>query len=411
MRLAPLLLLAACGVSSTVPRPREPSPGRAGDEQPDGEDGSTLAARWTGRAEAAWSSGDFARASSGFDRAVQADGSLVRARVGKARSLLAEGDATAAAELLAGVDDPGAKALRALALYQGSLPGAAGALEELAPTKGYPRDALALTRALRSRRPYQVEGARAAIPLLTDLPLPAVPAVADGTMVRMLVDTGASETVVDRTIAARLHFEGRHGVIGTLELGSIVVRNVPAVSRDLSQLGRSLGAPVTGVLGMRLLGLLHATIDYPSAWLALGAQGPDVRPAGTGVRVPYWLVDGQFLAVRARANEAPEGAFLVSGGGTFAVALSDEGLRAIGRREEELTREPDGFARYPLSKLRVGGLEVTDVPAIHFVFPERLVSETGVHFAGVLSHAFLAQWRLSIDSDHRALVFEQGGEE
>lgn len=412
MRLAPIIFFAACGATSTTAGPRGPSSGAAAGEPASSEEqGGALAARWTGRGEAAWSAGDLAKASAAFDRALQADGSLVRARIGKARALLAESDPAAAAEMLSGLDDASARTLRAQALFHGSLPGAAGALEELAPTKGFAHSALVLTRALRSRRPLQVEGRRAAIPLLTDLPLPAVPAIADGAMTRMLVDTGAFETVVDRTIASRLGFEAGHGVIASLALGSLVVRNVPAVSRDLSGLGRSLGAPVTGVVGMRLLALLHATIDYPSGWLVLGTQGPDLRPAGDGVRVPYWLVDGQFLTVRARADEAPEGAYLVSGGGTFAVALSDEGLRSTGRRPEGLEREADGFARYALSKLRVGRLEVSEVPAIHFVFPERLVAETGVHYAGVLSHAFLAQWRVSVDSDHRALVFEQGGEE
>jgi len=164
------------------------------------------------------------------------------------------------------------------------------------------------------------------------------------------------------------------------------------------------------VLGMQILTRLNATIDYPAGWLALRADAPDVQP-GAGTRVPYFLIDGQYLTVRARANEAPEGAFLVSGGGTFAVALSDEGYRATGGDPASLTREGDGFARYALDKLRLGALEVSEIPAVHFVFPERLVTETGVHYAGVLSHAFLAQWRISIDSAARTLIFERGGAE
>lgn len=381
-----------------------------GGETDPGEGGAALAARWTGRGETAYAAGDFARAEQAFDRALQAQQGSPRASVGKARCLIARSSPADAAALLADVDDPAARALRATALYLADDPAAATALETLAPTKGFAKEALLVSRALRGRRAFRIDGARTSIPLLTDLPLPAVPGAADGVSVHFLVDTSAFVTVIDSAVAHRLRIEGPAGVVGQVDLQGIAVHDVPIVIRDLSGLSRGLGSPVTGVIGMQILARLHATIDYPAGWLALRADAPDV-PAGTGARVPYFMVDGQYLTVRAHAAEADEGAFLVSGGGTFAVALSDAGLRATGRDPASLTREADGFARYALSKIRLGRLEVTDVPAVHFVFPERLSTETGVHFAGVLSHAFLAQWRLSFDSAARTMVFESGGEQ
>jgi hypothetical protein len=368
-----------------------------------------LAARWTGRGERSYAEGDFVRAAEAFDRALQADESMPRARAGKARTLVTLGKAAEAAALLEGVDDPAARALRATALYLADDPAAASLLEALAPEKGLAKEALAVVRALRGRRAHRVDGRRTSIPLLTQLPLPAVPAAADGVSLHMLVDTGAFATVLDRAVARRLRIEGSAGVIGQLDLEGIAVHDVPVVVRDLTDLSRGLGGSVTGVIGMQLLSRLHATIDYPSGWLLLRADAPDVE-AGAGTRLPYFLVDGQYLTVRGRANDAPEGAYLVSGGGTFAVALSDDGLRAAGRDAGALTREGDGFARYALARLRLGSLEITEIPAVHFVFPERLSTETGVRFQGVLSHAFLAQWRVTFDSEAHTMVLERGGE-
>lgn len=382
-----------------------------GDGDADGAGGGeNLGARWTGRGEAAYAAGDFVRADQAFDRALQADETLPRARVGKARTLVALGKAADAAALLADVDDPTARALRATALFLADDPASASALETLAPEKGFAKEALAVARALRGRRAHRIDGRRTSIPLLTQLPLPAIPVAADGVPVHMLVDTGAFTTVLDRTVARRLRIEGPAGVVGQLDLEGIAVHDVPVVVRDLSGLSRSLGGPVTGVLGMQLLARLHATIDYPSGWLLLRADTPDVQP-GAGTRLPYFMVDGQYLTVRGRADDADEGAYLVSGGGTFAIALSDEGLRAAGRDPGRLSREGDGFARYALGRLRLGNLEISDIPAVHFVFPERLSTETGVHFQGALSHAFLAQWRVTFDSAARTVVLERGGEE
>lgn len=366
-----------------------------------------LAARWTGRGERSYAEGDFVRAGEAFDRALQADESMPRARTGKARTLVTLGKPAEAATLLANVDDPAARALRATALYLAEDPAAASALETLAPEKGLAKEALAVVRALRGRRAHRVDGRRTSIPLLTQLPLPAVPAGADGVSVHMLIDTGAYATVLDRSVARRLRIEGAAGVIGQLDLEGIAVHDVPVVVRDLTGLSRGLGGSVTGVIGMQLLERLHATIDYPAGWLLLRADTPDVAP-GAGTRLPYFLVDGQYLTVRGRANDAPEGAYLVSGGGTFAVALSDEGLRAAGRDAGALTREADGFARYALARLRLASLEITEIPAVHFVFPERLSTETGVRFQGVLSHAFLAQWRVTFDSAAHTMVLERG---
>ena len=381
-----------------------------GEQDEPGQDARGLAARWTGRGETAYAAGDFVRASEAFDRALQVEERTPRALVGKARCLIAQSKAADAAALLADIDDPDARAVRATALFLADDPAAASALEALAPTKGFAKEALLVARALRGRRAYRIDGTRTSIPLLTQLPLPAVPGGADGVSVHFLVDTGAFVTVLDSAVARRLRVEGPAGVVGQLDLQGLAIHDVPVVVRDLSGLSHGLRSPVTGVIGMELLARLHATIDYPAGWLALRADAPDVQP-GAGVRVPYAMVNGQYLTVRARANEAPAGAFLVSGGGTFAVALSDEGLRASGRDPASLTREADGFARYALDKIRIGSLEVTEIPAVHFVFPEQLTAETGVHYAGALSHAFLAQWRLSFDSAAQMLVFESGSAE
>ena len=118
----------------------------------------------------------------------------------------------------------------------------------------------------------------------------------DGAPVRLLLDTGASHTVVDRASAARLGLastasERRGGgvggadqalttvTVGRLTLGPAALAGVGAYVMDLSHVSAALaqrgGAAIDGAVGGDLLRPAEAVIDYARSTLYL------MRPAGT----------------------------------------------------------------------------------------------------------------------------------
>lgn len=114
----------------------------------------------------------------------------------------------------------------------------------------------------------------------------------NGHPANMLVDTGASRTLFDRETVSHLVGEGAfrpyHGTcdsgvggtvesetvaIGTLEFGTVKIRDYEAVAADLTSLTefhRQAGLPqVAGLIGGDLLQRLNANIDYTTKSIEL----------------------------------------------------------------------------------------------------------------------------------------------
>lgn len=122
----------------------------------------------------------------------------------------------------------------------------------------------------------------------------------DGSPVRLLLDTGASHTVVDRGSAARLGLataasERRGGGVGgadqalttataaRLALGPAAFADVTVYTMDLGHVSAALaqrgGAPIDGAVGADLLRPAEAVIDYARGTLYLK---PPARAASPG---------------------------------------------------------------------------------------------------------------------------------
>ena len=122
--------------------------------------------------------------------------------------------------------------------------------------------------------------------------------------------------------------------------------------------------------------------------------------------VPFHVFRGRYLSVPLAVEGGAPAPFLVASGGTFAVALSDDALVASGRDPSGLRREADGMARYGIRSIGIGAVTVTDVPAVHGVFPQMAADDAGVDFAGVVSQQLLAGFKVTMDPGRRVLSFE-----
>lgn len=254
--------------------------------------------------------------------------------------------------------------------------------------------------------PYVVSlpHAGARLPFLEDAPLPVVRVTVDGTDALFIIDTGASDVILDPTFAARIGaraFGGRgnRSVVGVIQLDAATVRAVPVRLAPTSRYaGAAGGAPVAGVIGTSLLMQFRATLDFGSGALVLASRDSHSL---AGTAVPFWLIGGFIVVTDTAARNEPPLFFdtgLALRGAMLAPAPE---LLAAAHR----TAPADsGLVRLP--ELRVGPIDRRDVPALANVFPPALAHAFGVRIGGAVSSAFFAGHRVTIDPTAMQLVID-----
>lgn len=169
----------------------------------------------------------------------------------------------------------------------------------------------------------------------------------NGKSARMIVDTGASCTVLDETFAAglpglvRLQVPTKgnarlphYPAACTVEAGGARFENTPAVVLSLAGVNAVLKQPVQGILGMDTLGTLPFTLDYAAGKFRWGAPGD-----GRARIAPEQRLDAlkrPYLLCRSGANRQ---AVLLDTGSS--VTLLETGFWAPGAAGSEELRVAD----------------------------------------------------------------------
>src|SRR5258706_1047760 len=113
-----------------------------------------------------------------------------------------------------------------------------------------------------------------------------------GEEVLSMIARGSAEVVVDSASRTEpswvsLRFADR-----------IEVRDVPALTQDLSALSRVLGAPIKALLGVNLLRHIHATFDRRGSQFVVRLQDPPSPPEAS--RLPLYYARGCGMMMRLR---------------------------------------------------------------------------------------------------------------
>jgi len=144
----------------------------------------------------------------------------------------------------------------------------------------------------------------------------------------LLFDTGSSDTIIDRRVAAQLLLlRGNDFKISTfggnvssqttklkrLEIGNLIVNDIDAKVLDLSNQSGQLGKTLAGVIGMNVIGSFLVTIDYakPSLTFAdlLSSSSLDE------VSVPFTHVSAPIVKANLGGNDSED--FLMDTGAAF----------------------------------------------------------------------------------------------
>ncbi len=116
----------------------------------------------------------------------------------------------------------------------------------------------------------------------------------NGEEMDFLFDTGASDTIIDRRVAAE-NFLLKEGIadmrvltgrvttntssIGRLEIGNLIVNDIEARILDLSPQSRHLGRRLGGIIGTNVISKFVVTIDYGKSNLTIDDADSFVRPS------------------------------------------------------------------------------------------------------------------------------------
>jgi predicted aspartyl protease/Flp pilus assembly protein TadD len=143
-----------------------------------------------------------------------------------------------------------------------------------------------------------------------------------------LFDTGASETIIDRRIAAQLlltrgqdfrisayggDVSTQTTVVKRLELGNLIINDINAKVVDLSNQSRQLGKTIAGIIGMNVISGYLVTIDYGKPEITF-ADASSPRPNMDGA-INFAQANAPTVKVSLGGNDTQE--FLMDTGAAF----------------------------------------------------------------------------------------------
>jgi hypothetical protein len=368
------------------------------------------AKKWFDRAAASFGSLDISDADASIKHALELEPEREQVRLLAANIALSQLRYDEALARLEGQPSAAATGLRARALwYSGQLARAAEVLEQLLEDPEvkdpWAEGVVQLARSSAGREPFRVTGALLAVMEMPRLPTPTliVPIELNGDPVLALVATGSPEVVLDSTQAKPSWVSIRFG-------RRLEVKDVPALTRDLSGLSRRLGAPIKLLLGVNLLRRLNVTFDFYGSQFVVRSFAPPPPPSASVIDLSYIKGGGMVMQSRfgAEAN-AKSAALLVDTGEPFPLAMSDTGFQKAGVDAQQFETVPGdtNLKQGWVPRMTLGSFDVPRVPALSGLPLERLEQGGGIGLDGVVGSALMAEFRVSLGEEGRTLWLEE----
>ncbi len=384
-------LLAGCGAAQKVG---------------DGSDWPPLAKRWYDRAVASLRLADVDDAQLAAENALRVDGKRDEVRLIAAKVALTRLDFARAIELTDGLETAEASGIRGRALwYSGRITEAADALERLVADPdvhdSWAVDIAKLARRGAGRKPFTIQGGLLAV---TEMPRVGrgllVPIELDGEPALAMIATSVPEVVVDASGGAEPKWV-------SLRFGErLEVRDVPALTKDLSSLSRQLNAPVKALLGVNLLRRLRPTFDLIGAQFIVRSYEPQPAPGTTILPLAYAKGGGMLTRCHfGPADSGAAGALMVDTMMDFPLALDEGGWKKAGVALKDLHPIPGNknFTHGVVPHLALGSLELPSIPAVHGQPIADVEKVIDMDLDGIIGSSLLGQFRITLVDGGRSL--------
>ncbi len=379
-----------------------------------GADWPPLSKKWYDRALVSYRAADVADAETSIDNALRITPNKAEVKLLGARVALAKLDYDHAVKLLEGIDSQDARAVRGRALwYSGRIDLAADELEALLSDPEvrdeWAENVAKLARRGGGRTPFKLAGdmlGYGEMPRIsaTNMSL-VIPLEVNGEEALGLVHTGYAETVIDGA-GDPAWISLRFGDSRQPDASHLEVKDVPAITKDLSGLSRQLNAPIKVLLGVNLLRHIHPTFDFQGGQFVVRSFEPPPPPAATTVRLSYVRGGGMVLrSPLGSAADSPQAALFIDTSMNFPFAFAAAGWKKAGVALSSLTPVPGApqLKRGVVPFMQIGAFELPKVEVVHL---EDAPQDLEIDIDGTIGAPLFAAFRVTLFDAGRALWLE-----
>lgn len=368
-----------------------------------------LADKWFNRAQQSYKTGDLEDATQAVESALKAAPQDEETRLLAARIALAKLDYAEALKFTEGLTSAEAKGLRGRAFwYQGDIERAADDLEDMLrdPTvkDNWARDVAKLARRGHGRHPFAMEGAVvASVEMPQAGPALIVPMELEGERVLAMVSTAMGELMIDST-------NRKEPAWVNLRFGEkLEVKDVPALTYDLSNISRQLGAPIKALIGINALRHMHVTFDRRGSQFVVRKAEPSAPPDASRVPLVYVRGGGMMMRAAVSNKEDGHGLLFVDSSQFWPLALDDSLIKRSGADLANFHPEPGAPKDWKVGMLpffKLGTLDLPQVPAMQGGGLSEYKSNFDVDLGGVVGAGLLSAFRVTFGDEGRALWLE-----
>ncbi|MCL1847111.1 MAG: aspartyl protease family protein [Coriobacteriia bacterium] len=299
---------------------------------------------------------------------------------------------------------------------------------------------------LGDRVPYQVHwsGAEevATVPFKATNPLPLIQIELRGKPHNFIIDTGASDTILDHALVEALGiqvygqgsgmFAGgtcadvMYGLLDSLTLGSIRIDTLPVMLLPSSTIAELSGVyknryPISGLIGIGIFKQFLTTMDYPAKCLVLRPKGATVSQGDSAIELPFVLAASHMIISRGLINGKDMNIFFDSGlAASLAILLPSDSVRhaeiPVLKTMKVDASGGGGVAKIDIDVFRVASFKLGDLPegkrllGASGIFPEQLYfdDKCGFFIDALISHQYLKSYTWTIDFDSMKMSSAKG---
>lgn len=278
-------------------------------------------------------------------------------------------------------------------------------------------------------KPYAVSGDDTTqLPFLVIDPLPMIEGSVNGAPpVRFFLDTGASfgfsaelaERAGVRDLAAKeagqagrkvtLHL----GVVDSLQLGGVELRNVPVTWHDARMPRVPEGPQPEGAIGTTIFYQFLSTMDYKDGSLILRQKTPaqlqkfqeEAGEAGAAT-MPFWMAAHHLFAQGGLNGRGPMLFFVDTGGPGFGVATTESLAAEVGETVD--SSHPRQFGTwqvfpFTMSEVALGSVVRRGVPGLAGSQMTGRAVDRGFDAAATITHEFFRPLAITFDFGNMTL--------
>lgn len=252
-----------------------------------------------------------------------------------------------------------------------------------------------------------------------------------------LLDTGASDTIIDRRVAAEHYLTkfgqydiaamsgmvtARSSSIKRLELGNLLMNDVPARILDLSAQSRQMGKPIAGIIGTNVISKFLVTLDYGKPAVIFADIDSTARPPKAAA-TPFTQKQAPF--VKTIFNGKDEQVLLFDTGAAFNHIPPNVAQKYLGSDPANVRHSTEGTGLdgrpLQLGTVVIDSVSIAGLPArkVSFTFPSgaealKTASKSGGREGGffqdsrlgILGNPFFQNFIVTIDYKFNRLLLQ-----